>query len=312
MAGAEGVEYIPREDFRRSRNNVEDEAAAGDDGEQDEDKTIVEKAWEKVHELLPPQPIIGFSVEEDEEELSVFDSKLGGTPYFPKDMEYPCARSGDWQGEPLALLAQLNFEKLPHIPDFPTKGILQFFIAPDDCYGYNYKDCTRQDNFRVIYHETILTDETKLLSAEDLPDFRGSCLPFSGEYGLDAYEKMMMTNRQYREYQDAFVKCYNELADEPIDDFWDLDNKQLNELDMYDDINPDAWISGYPFFVQNDPRDVDESLSDCDVLLFELNSTEFGDPIVSWGDLGTGSFFIPRERLKKLDFSRVLYNQDCY
>ena len=31
-----------------------------------------------------------------------------------------------------------------------------------------------------------------------------------------------------------------------------------------------------------------------------------------WGDCGVGNFFINAEDLKRLDFSNVLYNWDCY
>ena len=30
-----------------------------------------------------------------------------------------------------------------------------------------------------------------------------------------------------------------------------------------------------------------------------------------WGDSGTGTFMIPMEKLKALDFSDVIYNFDC-
>ena len=42
-------------------------------------------------------------------------------------------------------------------------------------------------------------------------------------------------------------------------------------------------------------------------------SVEKGKPglDILWGDMGTGTFLIPRERLKALDFPRVLYNYDC-
>lgn len=33
---------------------------------------------------------------------------------------------------------------------------------------------------------------------------------------------------------------------------------------------------------------------------------------IMWGDSGTGTFMIPLENLRKLDFSRVTYNYDCY
>ena len=271
---------------------------------------------DRMNFLLPPAPAVRLKVGRGEN--GIFDSKLGGLPYFPKDMEYPRGKAGSFKGQPLTLLAQLNFEKLPHIPDFPTKGILQFFIAADDLYGMtpDYGEgMTRQDNFRVIYHESIITDEAQLLSGDEIPKYTGEdeCyLPFKGEFSLTAEPPVMMTATMWdHRFADAFVTAYNEFADEPVDDYWELDEDITDELYAMTDF-PDAIIGGYPVFTQDDPR-MDEKAADCDTLLFELDSVydkESGIDIL-WGDMGTGSFMIPRERLKALDFSRVLYNYDC-
>lgn len=60
--------------------------------------------------------------------LTVWQSKIGGEPYLPLDTAYPL----DSNGNPLALLAQFNFAEIPSLPNFPDKGILQFYIAADD------------------------------------------------------------------------------------------------------------------------------------------------------------------------------------
>ena len=276
----------------------------------------VKQLLEKTYEYLPPVPAIKLTVETGEPGL--FDSKIGGTPYFPKDMEYPTGKKNVFEGQPLVLLAQLNFDKLPKIPDFPEKGMLQFFIAADDLYGMSTEygeGMTRQDNFRIIYHENIITDESKLLSKDEIPKYSGDkeCyLPFRGEYMLTAEQPSSVPPTMWdHRFGDAFVRAYNELADEPVEDMWDIDDEITDEV--YDMIDfPDAVIGGYPVFTQDDPR-MSEDVADCDTLLFELDSvynTEHGIDIL-WGDMGTGSFMIPREKLKALDFSRVLYNYDC-
>lgn len=277
----------------------------------------IEKVMEKVKEILPPRPAVKFTVKRGE--TGLFDSKIGGTPYFPKNMEYPRGRKNSYKGQPLVLLAQLNFEKLPHIPDFPQKGILQFFIAGDDLYGMA-SECygealAVQDEFRVIYHENVITDTTQLLSADEIPHYDGDdeiLLPFTDEYRLIAStpDTMCATAHDFR-FEEAFLKCYNELADEPIEAMWDLEDDVSDAV--YETEFPNAVIGGYPIFTQEDPRSND-CLGDCDTLLFELDSTcdQENNIDILWGDYGTGSFFIPREKLKALDFSRVVYNYDCY
>ncbi|MBR1816349.1 MAG: DUF1963 domain-containing protein [Lachnospiraceae bacterium] len=280
-------------------------------------KADIEKVLSKVNDVLPPQPAIRLMVEKGKPGL--FDSKLGGIPYFPKDMEYPRGKNNVFANEPMVLLAQLNFEKLPELPDFPTKGILQFFIAPDDLYGmsreYFGEALTRQDNFRIIYHKDIIMDEAKLLSETEIPKYMGDeeCyLPFEGEYLLSTVEteNMPATTNDFR-FGDAFLKCYNEYTGENVENIWELDD-EITDYIFEKDNFPDAIVGGYPIFTQNDPR-YDDSIKDCDTLLFELDSVydkEKGIDIL-WGDMGTGAFLIPRKNLKELDFTKVVYNYDC-
>jgi len=44
-------------------------------------------------------------------------------------------------------------------------------------------------------------------------------------------------------------------------------------------------------------------------LLLQIDS--IGEHIL-WGDVGVGNFFITEDELKRKDFSKVLYNWDCY
>lgn len=60
-----------------------------------------------------------------DEPCTLYSSKLGGTPYMPKNFDYP-ANSGN---KPLRLLCQLNFEKLPPMKPFPEKGICRYICT---------------------------------------------------------------------------------------------------------------------------------------------------------------------------------------
>lgn len=276
------------------------------------------KVLQKVDEVLVPQPTLKLKVEKGD--VGLFDSKIGGTPYFPKDAEYPKGRKYEFDGKPLVLLAQLNFEQLPHIPDFPTKGILQFFIAADDLYGMSPdygSSLAKQDNFRVIYHENIITNESQLMSAEDMPSYSkddGYYLPFHGAYRLTALEPDVMRASIYDyRFDEVFVNCYNELYSKDVEDIWDIieDDEYYSTL-MERNGELDSFIGGYPVFTQDDPR-YDDSISDCDTVLFELDSVYIPNEGIDilWGDMGTGTFLIPHQNLKQLDFSRVVYNYDC-
>jgi uncharacterized protein YwqG len=74
------------------------------------------------------------------------------------DTAYPL----DSNGNPLALLAQFNFAEIPSLPNFPDKGILQFYIAADDLYGMNFDDQQQQSGFRVLYFDQVIEDTSQL------------------------------------------------------------------------------------------------------------------------------------------------------
>lgn len=116
-----------------------------------ETREKLDKILAEVDKQLPPIETVRLKLSRGE--TTVFDSKMGGKPYFPKGMEYPTVREGENAGKPLKFLAQLNFGSLPRIEGFPSEGILQFFIFPDDFSGADFDNLTKQNGFRVIYHE---------------------------------------------------------------------------------------------------------------------------------------------------------------
>ena len=54
--------------------------------------------------------------------LALTDSKLGGTPYIPKDGTLPTSVDG----KPLFMLAQINCEQLPENTLYPKKDSCSF------------------------------------------------------------------------------------------------------------------------------------------------------------------------------------------
>ena len=261
-------------------------------------------AW--VSRKLPPQPCIRFTAKKSS--TTRFSSKLGGLPYYPKGAELP----KDKDGRPLRLLAQLNFRELPRIPDFPEKGILQIFIAEDYMYGMP-DDLVTQDSFRVIYNDSDVVDDTMLMGEEDLPEYSDEygVFPFDGEYRLvpNAPDVMQPTFCDYR-MPDVFVESYNRLSAKKIDNYYCISQEDANRISGRNG-HQEAYVGGYPFFRQLDPRGNDDVLKEYDTVLFELCSFTKCGIEVMLGDVGAAAFLIRREDLKNLDFSRVLYNYDC-
>lgn len=216
-----------------------------------------------------------------------WSSKVGGKPYLPAGTDYPSVKK-----KPLFFLAQINFAEIPSLPDYPSKGILQFFISDDELYGLNL-DSPFKSNYKVIYYPDIIQDKNKLTSDFSfLPEFKYTPLDSDHEVAMRFRSVTVpISGNDYR-----FEELFPELSDD-----YDL-------LDEYQEFcgAQGTKIGGYSDFVQEDPRVGNKSLKGYE-LLFQLDSE--GD--ICWGDMGVGNFFIKPEDLKKLDFSQVLYNWDC-
>lgn len=280
----------------------------------------MDKILARVDELIPPvetvrlKPVRG--------ETTVFDSKLGGVPYFPKNMAFPTVREGEFAGKPLKLLAQLNFGDLPKLADFPTEGILQFFAFPDDLYGADFDAPCNQNSFRVIYHENVITDTAALI--DSVPELElddgfdnEELFPFEGEFRLIAepLKKMSVTANDFRGEQ-AIISAYCELFG---GDFKTLYELMRADADLADEIFDTCSVNGTrmggsPFFTQDDPRGYKSDFRGHTILLFQSDSDSCGgswENQVCWGDMGVANFFITPEDLAKCDFSHVMYTWDC-
>ena len=243
---------------------------------------------------------------------TIFDSKVGGLPYWDPAKTYPT----DSKGNKMRLLAQINFDREKVEAPLPQGGMLQFFLAYDDVYGLHYHDEIRQKNWRIVYHEKIDTSVT----TEEV-EAMGIHVPPDNE---EVYSPVFRSCVFRLVKQDTWIGPHNwesfgTLAKEIASDmFGESDFEYAPDVfgeEQFKIIQDELWgtacsqLLGYPFFTQVDVR---EEGSRYDTLLFQLDSeTVDEEEITMWGDCGVGNFFINIEDLKNLDFSDVLYNWDC-
>lgn len=251
-------------------------------------------------------------------EPGIFESKVGGTPYLPRDMAWPL----DSKGIGMELLAQVDCTGLEGLPDFPHRGLLQFFFGLDDVFGMDFDDPTAQKGFRALYHETVdptVTAAEVLAKKAEAPKPEGDAryyTPLFGVYGIRfAPAEVQRINSQDFRAWDQFLAKWNELHGTDLKTQWDYyrATKISGEFPAAKEKAPYHQMGGYPYFTQEDPRINAGELANLDVLLFQLDSDgnkEVGD-LVLWGDCGVCNFFISREALRRRDFSRVCYNWDC-
>ncbi|WP_430535312.1 YwqG family protein [Listeria rocourtiae] len=237
---------------------------------------------------------------EPADSLGLLVSKAGGRGYLPKTMAYPKNKNGN----PLTLLAQINFSEMPHLEGFPEAGLLAFYIDYlDDLTGLDFDDQTKQNGFRVLYFEKFddpsysLEEQDALFDSVDAELFP----VVDGEFCLQGVLAKQIVLKESYDFEKAYGASFYELLDKWTDEDEDKIDR-LYELD-----SSSSQLGGYPFFTQEDPR-LGEEKEYHDTLLFQLDS----DDKIMWGDMGVGNFFINLEDLKRKDFSNVLYNWDCY
>lgn len=217
-------------------------------------------------------------------------SRLGGTPWWPKDRPYP----RDVKGAPLFLLAQINFAEAPRLDPFPQRGLLQIFIGAGDLYGCDLDNPLKSPGFACIYHEDFagprLTDFSFLtLGAKDY-------LPL--EKPLEARAMTFTPGRMTIDPGDyRFETLLPEIASD----------ESLSEAYFEQRSVPAIRMGGYPTFTQTDPRSYGDPSRYGDFTLLTVDTTDG----IMWGDSGAAQFFMHDADLRRRDFSRVAYNWDC-
>jgi uncharacterized protein YwqG len=224
--------------------------------------------------------------------LSLTQSKFGGLPYLPQEENYPTGSNG----QPLFLLAQINFAEVPELNGFPHDGILQFFVGDDNMYGLELDDPFDQENYRLIYYDEV--DASKAQQDIELPDFDN--IPVLRSHAL-SFEKQMAPVAP----QD---QAFYEIFGTPAEDFFDRfgnDKVEVRRAYARAALGRGHKLGGYAHFTQEDPRLVQEF--DEAMLLLQIDSDLKN---ILWGDEGIGNFFIHPEDLIDKEFSEVLYNWD--
>ena len=236
-------------------------------------------------------------------DMTVYQSKFGGVPYIPNGFEYPF--SSLYPDKPLMLLAQINFEEMPKLEDFPEKGLLQIYIAPEDdrFFGcddrishFEKKELENQSEYRVIYHENVdysadNSDKIPSMNPCEFPVPTPLKISFEKKIGYIPYKY------GYEGFDEAFLEIYNKYADEEA--------VELEEIFYAEDVFSEHErhkIGGY----QNDVWDAGWKYTD--VLLLQIVSRDG----IEIGDSGIAHFTMTKGDLKSRNFSNVKYSWECY
>lgn len=268
---------------------------------------------DEIYEAIKSETCIkSYKIEKEKaDNLTIFDSKFGGIPYWDFSKEFPT----DSKGIKLNLLAQINFEKQKFNDDrFPQKGILQFYISSnDDIYGMNFDEQDKQTDWRVIYHENVnyeITDEE--VKNNGVKTFKDA----SSEHYVPFNETYKITFKAIEDATNCYDEKFNPIVAKILKDKFNVvveENKVSDYLEQIDEKyyeKFETWghkLLGYPAFTQSDPRDYNKEYSKYDTLLLQIDT----DDDIMWGDSGVANFFINKEDLESKNFNNILYNWDC-
>ena len=259
-------------------------------------------------------------------------SKFGGRPYLPAG-ELPPTNE---KGEPLGMIAQINCADLPENDLYPATGLLQFWMDPNDeecLWGYDYENPLSQKNHRVVYYETL---------GEPNPDapfpnvdwdeggwpiggFDCESGPLEIEYGMTFEVREQGVTASGYDYYDVFGAKWDETyPDELLPEAHENPYKNqprreaLYELtEPFESDEEYSHVGGYPFFVQNDPRDEFKELRGHTVSLLTIVSeseneeNEDEEIEIMWGDAGAANWLITPEALAARDFTNVAFEWSC-
>lgn len=253
------------------------------------------------------RPVLQIEVSDDQPGL--LESKFGGLPYIPKGGEVP--KGSD--SLPLCLLAQFELSDLPG-DIFPLQhGILQFWVADNEMMGLDFEDPLSGKDSCVRYYPDPIEpiDEAELQKIYPGPGGRSDgWFPFEGTFGLNFTAGMDPVGVEEEAFDTVFMETWKKnWPKSPLQTWFDLPNELSDEIsEQHSGFGHK--LMGRPGFTQGDPRY--HPGTEKMVLLFQMDSRGTEGHEIMWGDAGICNWFIALEDLEKGDFSRVLFNWDCY
>lgn len=272
----------------------------------------MQKIYDKVIEILKEKTekeVVKLDFTEGKTKLT--ESKLSGIPFIPINGSWPI----DKDGNKLNFMLQINFEEMPKLKDYPKSGLLQIFISEEGGYGVDFDNPQNQDQWRIVYYENISSpmdvEKIKELAPVLNEEF---LLPFdkNKEYKIEFRKEKQIPYADTLEFNKIFTEYIKKELPKKyqVDSFFDLPEDIIDKF--YSSNKTSSQISGYPAFTQCDIRENFSNYEDY-ILLVQLDSDfEIEKEIMRWGDMGIANFFIKLDDLKNKDFSKVVYNWDCY
>ncbi|MDE5946861.1 MAG: DUF1963 domain-containing protein [Oscillospiraceae bacterium] len=251
-------------------------------------------------------------------------TKIGGKPDLPADFEWPYYESEDYKGinanRPLSFMAQINFAEIKPYDEenlLPESGMLYFFyelMSMEWGSSPESRNCSK-----VFYYDGDLSKLKNTELPEDLKKYDSECILPEIAVQIDNFTDVpdlceLPENLNDDNYED----------EDYCDDRYEMQDTLWAKILGYADIIQDTMLfeceavsRGYnlysepPEFSEEEEKDIERCSSEW-ILLFEMDSIDYGNYELIFGDSGRIYFYIRKEDLKKRDFSNVYFSLQCY
>ncbi|GIK64024.1 MAG: hypothetical protein BroJett018_18180 [Chloroflexota bacterium] len=250
---------------------------------------------------------------DNESEISIGASKLGGLPDLPSEIDWPI-----WNNIPLAFIAQINLAEVKAYDVdnvLPSAGMLYFFNDAEQPWGGSLEDRGR---WKVIFYDGGAGLERK--SAPTVLPSDGYFNPCSIEFSNEATLPPTDSN-----YKSTYKIGLLEITEQDYEALWALKPKLyghgpnhslLGHADVIQ--TPDMELAcqllsnGIQFGIgYKDPRfaELREGAKDWR-LLFQVDTDDGAN--MMWGDVGRIYYWIRRQDLQARNFDKVWLILQCY
>jgi uncharacterized protein YwqG len=248
---------------------------------------------------------------DDEKEILLGESKIGGRPDLPPEIDWIRVLRKD-EKISLPFIAQFDLEDIKLYDEenlLPEKGMLYFFGDP-------WRGAGWKEHGKVIYFE----GDKSLLIRREFPDD----IPYTppDEWG-ERYDPCKVSFIPevnlplYGDFRFELPQLLNEQGDDQFFDLYEAANYRSSEhrtvnrlLGYNDDVPQDMQLecqliadTGYPYNASPETRAKAEQHKSDWQLLFQLDSDE--NAAMMWSDMGKLFFFIRLQDLKNHDFDNI-------
>jgi len=240
----------------------------------------------------------------DEVLIEIGQSKIGGNPDLPSDINWPVQMNG----KKLAFLAQLNFKEfISEVPNLPNKGILYFFYDEAQEFWGDSKE--NSDGFRSIYIENPtnlkrrIKPENFVVLKEGM--YKPCKLQFTNSYSLPNWEHEYVNEHLKDINNDPYIDISScgQYITKLFGHSNNVQGTMEYECEMVD--RGYNWSS-----TPEDEKIVITKESNKWNLLFQLDSEDEAE--MMWGDVGRLYFWIKDEDLAKHKFDKTWLMFQCH